>query len=445
MDCLRQRSDVLRQASGAGRFSFLEKGLTLGVNGASRDARGWTTRPSAVVKGHGTTDRALRHGSPVKASYFLIWVCNLAIVSIMKKNIAAESNSNYLTETIQVDKAGSVTFRLKLNRKVQITDHIKPQMGNVVAVRTLTDNPTYNHLELPSGRLARIKVDDIVIGAFGARRALKGFVGDVPDKVNKGDKLHLLNMGGVIGRYSGRFHGLGRPIQVEMLGTVVQNGKPLNIAQGALEPVQLLKKSVPLLFVMGTAMHVGKTQAVSELIQLFTRHGYRVAGAKVSGVAALRDTLNMEDHGAFKTLSFIDCGYPSTVTVNDLGPIVRTIIHHLSQKKPDIIAIELGDGILGGYNVDSIFKHRDIVKQDAIHVLCAPDFVGAWGGVKLLQQLGVMVDIISGPVTDSTMGVQFIKKSLNLSGANAINEGYKLFKLVETKFKQFQLDKQAVK
>ncbi len=52
--------------------------------------------------------------------------------------------------------------------------------GDVVVVRALTDSATYNMLELPTGRLAKINPGDLLIGVLGRRRALKGFVGDVP-------------------------------------------------------------------------------------------------------------------------------------------------------------------------------------------------------------------------------------------------------------------------
>ena len=67
-------------------------------------------------------------------------------------------------------------------------------------------------------------------------------------------------------------------------------------------------------------MNSGKTYAATEIIKHLARAGLRVAAAKLAGVACLRDTLNMQDHGAIKTLSFLDCGLPSTVALTDLAP-----------------------------------------------------------------------------------------------------------------------------
>lgn len=353
--------------------------------------------------------------------------------------MTAETPVTQEPQSIQVDKLASVLVGMNLGHTLQVAQITEPKVGDVVVIRTLTDNSSYNKLELTSGRQARIKVGDVIAGVLGRRRALKGFVGDVPKKVQIGDQLHLLNLGGLVGKCSGRFQKLGRPIKVEVLGAVIDaEGKPMNLSQVALTPVETLEKSVPLILVAGTSMAVGKTQVVAELTKQFTRHGYHVAGAKLSGVAAMRDLLDMEDHGARKTLGFVNCGLPSTVGLKDLGPIAKTILHHLNQDNPDVIVVEMGDGLIGGYNVDSIFKHKDLMDKISAVLLCAPDFVGVHGGVSLLNDMGVKVDVVSGPATDSKMGVNLIQKRFSLPSANAINDGASLFKLVEARIKAFK-------
>ncbi len=177
-------------------------------------------------------------------------------------------------------------------------------------------------------------------------------------------------------------------------------------------------------------MNSGKTYAATELIKQATRAGMRVAGAKLSGVACLRDTLNMSDHGAVTTASFLDCGLPSTVDVADLAPAAKAIIARLNEANPDLIVIELGDGILGGYSVDTVFNDFEILDATAAIVFCASDYVGAWGGIELLKRRGVDVDVISGSVTDSTMGEDYIRTQFDVPAANARREGSALFELV---------------
>lgn len=336
---------------------------------------------------------------------------------------------------VDADKLGSVTSPLGLARTVAVMDSTPtPQAGDVIAVRTLTDSATYNMLELPTGRLAKINPGDVVIGVLGRRRALKGFVGDVPQTVKAGDHLHLLNLGGVIGYCTGHHSSLGDAIKVEVIGVVCdEEGRALNIADAALPLRSNLGETAPIVMVAGTSMNSGKTYAATELIKQATRAGLRVAAGKLSGVACLRDTLNMSDHGAIATASFLDCGLPSTVDAGDLSPVAKTIISRLNESSPDLIVIELGDGILGGYSVESIFDDLELRERTAAIIFCASDYVGAWGGIELLRKRGIEIDVVSGSVTDSQMGEDYIEKEFGIPAANAKRNGALLFELIKMK------------
>jgi hypothetical protein len=336
---------------------------------------------------------------------------------------------------VDADKIGSATSPLGLSKTVGIvSSSSSPRAGDVIVVRALTDSATYNMLELPTGRLAKINPGDLLIGVLGRRRALKGFVGDVPASVQIGDELHLLNMGGVIGCCTGHHSSLGDAIKLEVKGLVCdEDGNVLNIANAGLPLRDRLGESAPIVMIAGTSMNSGKTYAATELIKQATRAGLKVAAAKLSGVACLRDTLNMADHGAVVTASFLDCGLPSTVDVEDLAPMAKAIIARLNEASPELIVIELGDGILGGYSVDTVFADKELLEATAALVFCASDYVGAWGGIELLRRRGVEVDVVSGSVTDSSMGGDYITSQFNVPAANARREGERLFELVMAK------------
>jgi hypothetical protein len=356
----------------------------------------------------------------------------------MNKNTeTTDTNDTHyaLVTIVEADKLGSATSPLGLSRTVAVTSSSRtPQAGDVVAVRTLTDSATYNMLELPTGRLAKINPGDVIIGVLGRRRALKGFVGDVPKTVNTGDHLHLLNLGGVIGYCTGHHSSLGDAIKVEVIGVVCdERGRAINIADVALPLRANLGETAPIVMVAGTSMNSGKTYAATELIKQATRAGLRVAAGKLSGVACLRDTLNMSDHGAIATASFLDCGLPSTVDVGDLAPVARTIISRLNESSPDLIVIEMGDGILGGYSVESVFDDLEIRAQTAAFIFCASDYVGAWGGIELLRKRGIEIDVMSGSVTDSKMGEDYIESEFSIPAANAKRNGTRLFELIKSK------------
>ncbi len=336
---------------------------------------------------------------------------------------------------IEADKIGSATSPLDLSRTVAITDEcLEPKAGDVVAVRALTDSATYNMLELPTGRLAKINPGDLLLGVLGRRQALKGFVGDVPDTVKRGDQLHLLNMGGVIGFCTGHHSSLSDAIKLEVIGLVCdEDGRVQNIGDSALPPRASLGSTAPLVLIAGACMNSGKTYAATELIKQATRVGLRVAAAKLSGVACLRDTLNMGDHGAIATASFLDCGLPSTVGIGDLAPIAKAVIARLNESNPDFIVIEMGDGILGGYSVESVFDDQELRDATAAILFCASDYVGAWGGIELFRRRGIEIDMIAGSVTDSQMGEDYIEKEFGVPAANARRDGAQLFRLIRSR------------
>src|SRR2546423_3700194 len=336
---------------------------------------------------------------------------------------------------IEVDKIGSATSPLNLSRTISIVAaNGRARAGDVVVVRVLTDNATYNMLELPTGRLAKVKPGDLLAGVLGRRRALKGFVGDVPETVTAGDELHLLNLGGVIGSCSGHHSSLNDAIKVEVVGLATNEGGSItNIADVALPLRQTLGPTAPLVVIAGTCMNSGKTYAATEIIQLGTRAGLRVAAAKLSGIACLRDTLNMADHGAIATASFLDCGLPSTVGAEDLAPVAKAIIARLNESAPDLIVIELGDGILGGYSVESIFEDEELRHAMSALIFCASDYVAAWGGIELFRRRGLKGDLVAGSVPGLKMGEDYIQREFNVPAAHVRRNGTKLFEMVRAK------------
>jgi hypothetical protein len=348
----------------------------------------------------------------------------------VKDRVSAGVQTNITV--IEADKIGSAVSPLGLNKTNAIVTGRRPaKVGDVVVVRALTDSATYNQLELPTGRLAKINPGDVLLGVLGRRRALKGFVGDVPETVAAGDRLHLLNMGGVIGECKGHHSSLGDAIRLEVVGSACdETGRVLNIGDNAIPLRAKLGPTAPLVLVAGTCMNSGKTFAATEIIKQATRAGLRVAGAKLSGVACLRDTLNMADHGAIAIASFLDCGLPSTAGAEDLAPVAKAIIARLNESEPDLIVIELGDGILGGYAVDSVFADDELRAATTALVFCASDYVGAWGGIEIFKQHGLPVDVVSGSVTDSQMGEDYIQNEFGVPAGNARRDGARLFDLV---------------
>ncbi|MFI5402960.1 MAG: hypothetical protein ACHQ1G_08490, partial [Planctomycetota bacterium] len=301
-----------------------------------------------------------------------------------------------------------------------------------LVVRALEEKKVYDVLELVTGRMAHISKGDVIVGALGARAALRGFVGRVPEVVRAGDKIHVLNLGGVLGECTSGTKEVGHPLLVEVLGMAVKDGKPVNIRDGALPTADRLELKEPLIFVSGTCMNSGKTRAATEVIFHLTQRGYRVGAAKLTGVACLKDTLNMLDHGAVEGLSFLDCGLPTTSDVPDLPSVAKGILNALAAREVDVVVAEAGDGVIGHYGVRSLLEDTEIRAATRCHVVTANDLVGAWGAKRILEdELGLRVGVMAGPATDNEVGVRYVEDHLKFPAANARTQGERLADLVE--------------
>jgi hypothetical protein len=289
-------------------------------------------------------------------------------------------------------------------------------------VRALGEKKVYDKIELVTGRMAKISRGDIIAGVLGERRALQGFVGTVPGRIRRGDTLNVLNLGGVIGKALSFNREYGEPLEVEFLGAVMKEGVLLNIAEKGLSTADTLGESlsIPVVTVAGTSMNSGKTEVASRVTQELTWQGLRVCSVKASGIAALRDMLNMEDHGAVKALSFLDFGFPSTVRLGRVPAIAKGALLHLKTYDPDVIIVELGDGLLGDYGVFDYYRDDEIRRTMTCNIVCALDPVGAWGARQLMDEQGIPIHLVSGPVTDDSVGLDFLKDRLQVVGINAI-------------------------
>lgn len=331
---------------------------------------------------------------------------------------------------VNVHKIASSTNHRVKNRTVEICEGGPCRAGDIVVVKALEEKKVYDQLELISGRLAHISKGDIIAGTLGARSALRGFVGHCPPSARTGEVLSMLNLGGVVGVATSANPDFGPPLRVKVLGLAVNEGKVVNIGEGAIPGAEHLACELPLIVISGTCMNSGKTRAACEIIAWLNQRGFRLGAMKLSGVAALRDTLNMEDHGAVRTMSFLDAGYNSTAGFKDLAPMAKGLVNDLARDPLDAIVIEMGDGIIGGYAVDSFYKDPEICHAITVHVLCANDLVAAWGARELSTGLGRAIDVISGPATDNAVGERYIEEELGIPAANARTNGERLADLV---------------
>lgn len=330
------------------------------------------------------------------------------------------------------DKISSSTKNVSLTREIRVDSAVIPESGYLIAGRIRGEKSVYNTIENCDGRMVRLHKGDVVVGTLGHRNALHGYSGVVPEKIQSGDILNVLNLGGVIGQCTSVNPEVGNPFEFEVLGSVLvfpefgsRQGVPAHIKMNALTAKSSIENApkVPVVMIIGTAMNAGKTLAASQIVRGFTAQGKKVAACKLTGVSLLKDTLSMKDYGAFISASFNDVGVVTTSAETSVSA-AREIISYLSSSGSDVILAELGDGVMGQYGVQEILKDKKIMSRVNCLVLCANDPVGAWGGVQILkEEYGLKIDVITGPTTDNDAGTKAISQKLGVAAINARTNG----------------------
>ncbi|HSG97819.1 MAG TPA: hypothetical protein VLA11_07495 [Woeseiaceae bacterium] len=331
-------------------------------------------------------------------------------------------------KSVIVDKIASVAQHNNLASELRLSQDIPCEEGVLVAVKVLNSKSRYNQLELTSGRMATVNQGDVIVGALGHRKALRGYSGHLPQSLQPGDTIQILNIGGVLGICDSANPDVGTPFNCEVLGTVLsfpylgeRIGVPARAGARSLEEEPAIDtKGVPVVALAGTCMDSGKTAAACAIVSRLRHLGFKVAACKATGVSLRRDILAMEDAGASTSMIFSDFGIVTTTEKNG-RQLTRALLTGLAAERPDVIILELGDGLLGAYGVGAILHDEEIRAALTAVLLCANDPVSAWGGVELLRkEFGIEPALVTGPATDNEVGVQQIDERTSLPAINAL-------------------------
>jgi hypothetical protein len=231
---------------------------------------------------------------------------------------------------------------------------------------------------------------------------------------------------------------VGAPFDCQVLGTVLhfpylgeRIGVPARAGSSQLDTsAKLDTRNVPVIALAGTCMDSGKTAAACAIVGRLRHRGLHVAACKATGVSLRRDILTMEDAGASDTMIFSDLGVVTTTAEN--GPaLTRSLLSSLAKIEPDVIVLELGDGLLGAYGVEAILSDESIRDAMTAVILCANDPVSAWGGARILRDsFSIEPAVVTGPATDNAVGVDQITERLSIPAINALSHGVALGDLI---------------
>src|SRR5262245_32423231 len=198
-------------------------------------------------------------------------------------------------------------------------------------------------LELAEGRAATLHEGDLLMVVFGNRYATEQFEGYAQ---LDGDACDLLSMGGVCGLVKSKHADISRPSKLRLLGAIGDaEGLPLRLCDFTLNGTEgsQAEKLPRVVAVCGSAMDAGKTHTAMSLISGLRSGGQKVAGIKLTGTAAGRDTWNLLDAGAALALDFVDGGFPSTYlcTLEELLSLTDLLFSHAAAAQADWVVVEI--------------------------------------------------------------------------------------------------------
>jgi hypothetical protein len=268
-------------------------------------------------------------------------------------------------------------------------------------------------LELANGRPCNLHVGDLLVVVFGNRYATNQFEGYA--RVN-GDSCDLLSMGGLCGIVESRHASVPDSSKLRLLGALGdRDGKPLVLRSFSLPPVLRSPKRPRIVVVCGSSMDAGKTHTASSTIAGLKKLGQGVAGIKLTGTAAGRDTWSMLDAGACTALDFIDGGYPSTylLGLRELLELHEHLIGVAADRGAGWAVVEIADGVLQGETA-ALLRSPEFTETVDAWLFAAGDPLAALSGAQILRGWGIEPAGITGRVTMSPLAMREVTTATNL-------------------------------
>lgn len=337
---------------------------------------------------------------------------------------------------VKLKKIPSVFKNISFPDEISVSNKIIAEEGAVLLIEALNHEGKLNTLDFIGGRLGKLWQWDKIPAVLGFRKATTEFAGFVPSQVMPGDDLYLLCESGIVGAISGVFESWGRPMKVKVLGGILdKNKKQMNLKNYKKTDIEKTNKSVPLIIFLGTRMDCGKTTMASKIAHGLTALGIKVAGIKLTGVAFTQDLMKLADAGAYPVYDFVDMGLPSTCNgnANEIVKSSLNLINLVKKSKPDCILAEFGDAVLGEYHVADILQDDLFKTQIKKVVLAAYDLAGVKGTIDILSSWGIKTDLITGPIANSKIGVELIKKYFQLPAESNQHQIPKTLELIKEK------------
>lgn len=313
-------------------------------------------------------------------------------------------------QRILAAKRAFTTRRVSFDGGLRLLAQAAPRAGDLVLARVVTIGQ-HPKLESPDGRRAQLYVGDEIIVAFGARYAPDQFEAIVPTGLEECD---LVAGGGVAGRVLNKHAKMRRATRIQPIGLIGDRfGQVINLDRFALPHREVPASKPRVIAVAGTSMNAGKTTTAAGLIHGLSRAGLSVAAAKVTGTGSGGDVWSMIDAGARHLLDFTDMGHASTagLPISEIERTALSLIAHCAQDRPDIIVIEIADGVLQRETAALLSSENFRNVIDGV-LFAAGDALGALNGREWLLRQGHQVAGISGLVSASPLACREVEAAM---------------------------------
>lgn len=289
-----------------------------------------------------------------------------------------------------------------------------PRIGDVALHRVLTLGK-HTRMDNREGRTQHFFPGDLVAVAFGNRYATDQYDGFVPPAQ---DQYHMLGIGGVCGMVGTKNERMPDPTVLEFVGYAIdRRGNIVNLRDHRLKPRSRSNatRAFKSFLSVGASMNAGKTTTAAMVIRGLARAGYRVAAAKLTGTAAIKDLHFMRDAGAEMVIDFTHYGCPSTsrVSLRKLLRLVRTLESHLAAIDPHYIVYEVADGIFQRETA-LLLSSGEFRSRIDYTLFSSPDSLAAEAGKRVLERQGLPPIAFSGIVSASELGKQEVQRATGL-------------------------------
>jgi hypothetical protein len=289
--------------------------------------------------------------------------------------------------------------------------------GGLLLARVLTPG-RHRDLETHGGRRMALFPGDVFAAVLGHRYATDQFEAIARCSGTQG---HIVGIGGVCGEVVSMNTRMTEPTVIEWLGRLAgADGEPLHLSSFRIPSARVPRAGfATTILSLGASMNSGKTTTAAQMIHSLAAAGHRVAAAKLTGTACVKDPNLLRDAGAVAVLDFTHAGHPSTAgcSLEELLETATRLRAALEAHDPEFVVLEIADGIVQRETAMMLADDAFRASIDAV-TFAGPDALSCDAGVRRLRGLGYDVIATAGIVANGRLGIQEVESACGIRCVN---------------------------